>query len=396
LISIDMLRGIAVLLVLFSHLPFSMQAAAHDHGVVRANISVFSDWSVHALKFGRFGVHLFLVISGFCIHMQWARYRTVDRKIEFLGFWKRRLRRLYPPYAMAVLLSLAGLFLLFGVVGHARGGLATRFGYPNVSLLAVDLLLLLLLLQNVNDASTRIGNGPFWTLALEEQLYVLYFPLLWMRRRLGWLRTLGIIAGATLGWRVLGEALAHAGHLPGFWYVVGPARWLEWALGAVAVEAHVGLIRLPRWSHSAFVGVALLGVAIAVNLPMVGEAGWIGVKVVNDVSFGLTFFVLINMACRAEKTGDLQRIPWITPALASVGVWSYSLYLTHEPVIVAVKQAAVRLGLGVPSIVLLRIGVPLIVAYVFHLVIERRFMNVSRARAKVVPKPSETQPRIAV
>src|SRR5262245_16646268 len=52
------------------------------------------------------GVFLFFVISGFCIHLQWARAQAsgANSTIQFGAFWKRRIRRLYPPYIIALVL----------------------------------------------------------------------------------------------------------------------------------------------------------------------------------------------------------------------------------------------------------------------------------------------------
>ncbi len=94
--------------------------------------------------------------------------------------------RLYPPYLVALLLSLAAMYVAHSVLQSSPSGVAAAFGYQSSADFVVDLMLLLLLCQNLNDASMRVGNGPFWSLALEEQLYLLYFPMLWLRRRLGW------------------------------------------------------------------------------------------------------------------------------------------------------------------------------------------------------------------
>jgi peptidoglycan/LPS O-acetylase OafA/YrhL len=50
--------------------------------------------------------------------------------------------------------------------------------------------------------------------------------------------------------------------------------------------------------------------------------------------WGLGFFILVNRAVQSERSwlSALQRTPLVT-AFASVGVFSYSLYLTHELVI---------------------------------------------------------------
>ena len=371
LAAIDALRGVAALAVLISHLPFSMSARPATGDAVAG--SVFPQWVDAICQHGAYGVHLFLIISGFCIHMAWARKGDDSTSVGFGQFWRRRLYRLYPPYFVALLLSLAGLFVLFTVIGGARGSFAARLGYQSESQLAVDLVLLLLLAQNLNGASRRIGNGPFWTLALEEQLYAVYFPLLWMRRRWDWSRTLIVVGLVTLSWRlVAGFALPN---LPSLVYI-GPSRWFEWVLGSLAVEAYLGRVQLPAWCRSGTVGLALAGIALLViNAPRFGVRElWL--MPISDAVCGVALFTLVNYACKVRwaepGTGAIGRF------FAWVGTFSYSLYLTHELVIVAAKHGAMRVGVGTGGIVVARLVLPVFAGWLFYRVVERRFLHASR------------------
>src|SRR5262249_16992608 len=141
------------------------------------------------------GVFLFFVISGFCIHLQWARAQTEGdaQTPSFVGFWKRRVRRLYPPY----LFTLA-LFLL--MMAFTVGIDASRF-------FLYDLSMHLLMLHNLDPQTCYSLNGVFWTLAIEEQLYLCYFVLLLARRKLGWGPTLLLCAAARLAWFGFGHLL---------------------------------------------------------------------------------------------------------------------------------------------------------------------------------------------
>lgn len=378
LAAIDALRGVAVLAVLVSHLPFSMSRS----GAVPAEIP-FPAWSTAVTDHGRFGVHLFLILSGFCIHMAWARRPDHEGTVGFAQFWRRRLHRLYPPYFAALVASIAGLYVLHTILGGASGSIAERLGYPSIPQLAIDLVLLVLLAQNLNNASQRIGNGPFWTLALEEQLYALYFPLLWMRRKYGWTRALVVVGLTTVVWRVIATFVA-----PESWgamFRMGPARWFEWTLGALAVEAHLGRVTLPAWARSGRVGLALLAVAIACyDAPRIGVPESLLLPVVDGV-FGIALFTLVNYAChvRWAERGVVARF------FAWVGTFSYSLYLTHQLVIVAAKQLALRLGLGVAGVLCFRAVLAIAGAWAFFQIVERRFLNSSRRAA---PRPAAVAP----
>ena len=101
--GIDALRGIAALGVVFYH------AVEQGEKFLPHNFLQYPVRAAQTLSsFGYISVFLFFVISGFCIHLQWAKAQAagVEPEIRFGAFWKRRLRRLYPPYIIALLLFL--------------------------------------------------------------------------------------------------------------------------------------------------------------------------------------------------------------------------------------------------------------------------------------------------
>src|ERR1041384_865590 len=83
--SIDALRGVAALGVVFFH------AVEQGRNVVPNNLLEYPVRLVQfASSFGYIGVFLFFVISGFCIHLQWARAKAAGKQpdIRFGAFWK--------------------------------------------------------------------------------------------------------------------------------------------------------------------------------------------------------------------------------------------------------------------------------------------------------------------
>jgi peptidoglycan/LPS O-acetylase OafA/YrhL len=247
--SIDALRGIAALGVVLYH------AVMQTTNAVPSN---FFRWPVKLLQlvssFGYSGVFLFFVISGFCIHLQWAKSRANGQvpSVQFGAFWRRRFRRLYPPYLIA--------FALFMLMAALSTGInVTHF-------FVYDVVMHLLMLHNLDPNTCYSINGVFWTLAIEEQLYLAYFLLLFLRRRWGWGATLLACAVARLGW----FAFSHAA-----WVTTGTgipvpeaaaSHWLTWALGAIAVEAYFGLVKLPKWCSNLWLGVAAIIAASATSV----------------------------------------------------------------------------------------------------------------------------------
>src|SRR6267142_5392703 len=110
--GIDALRGIAALGVVAYH------AVWQAGNSVPQNLFKWPVVFIHALSsFGYVGVFLFFVISGFCIHLQWAKAQAAGKpyEIKFGAFWKRRFRRLYPAYLIALVLFLGLTALTIGI-----------------------------------------------------------------------------------------------------------------------------------------------------------------------------------------------------------------------------------------------------------------------------------------
>ncbi|HEX8181487.1 MAG TPA: acyltransferase [Pyrinomonadaceae bacterium] len=375
--GLDALRGFAAIYVVLYH---AVTQSPRDEWNaflrgVAAPLRAF-------LHYGYISVFLFFVISGFCIHLHWAKARAAGRpaQLDFIPFWRRRLRRLYPPYLCALVLFLA-------VAAYADGVAFTRF-------YLYDLVLHLTMLHNL-DSHTAYGiNGVFWTLAIEEQLYLAYFLLLFLRRRWGWRTTIACCAGARVAWLLLSLLIKNK---YGVFLPVNEAaaaHWFTWALGALSVEAAFGLIQLPRWCRSWRVCLAALAAAAGLaylqeNVPLV----WYvhdGIWLLTHPLWAVGLFVLVNRVVAAELAGRLWRnVPRLWNWGASIGLMSYSLYLTHELVMLEIWRFT---GRGLPGyVVAVFIMTPLSIAcaWVFFWFCERPFLPRS-ARAVVPSTPLGT------
>jgi len=334
----------------------------------------------YVVHFAFAGIYLFFVISGFCIHLFWAKARAAGAHkpvINFFTFWKRRVRRLYPPYFAAL-----ALYLLY---------LAYKTPVQVTGFYVWDVLLHLFMLHNVDLRTTYTINGAFWTLAIEEQLYLAYFLLLFLRIRYGWTRTLILCFSARVAWLIMGRALgASLGiHIPVT--EAAATNWFIWALGALSVEAALGIIKLPRWCFRLSVAGVALGCAMALAqlLPLVDhislahDVGWL----IMHPAWGVGFFVLVNYAVAAEQRWRIKStpVPRLIPGLAAIGLISYSLYLTHSFVLMHWYWFGFT-KLHILSISLL-ITTPLSVvfAWLFFRVCERPFMTSSAMRATKKP-----------
>jgi peptidoglycan/LPS O-acetylase OafA/YrhL len=376
--SIDALRGIAALGVVLYH--------AVEQGKNSLPNNLF-DYPIRALQlvssFGYIGVFLFFVISGFCIHLQWAKARAagVEPDIRFGSFWKRRLRRLYPPYIIAL-----ALFLL---VAHSYGELNfTHFFF-------YDIVMHLLMLHNLDPQTCYTINGVFWTLAIEEQLYLAYFLLLFVRVRWGWRVTIAVCLGARVVWMLL-SYLAWVKFGYGLPVPEGAlSHWFTWALGAIGIEAYFGLIKLPRWFRDLRLAGLLIVAAtlLAYYLHFVPKdtLGKNAMWFLIHPLWGLGFFILINQLVLAEQSWIRRaRVPSLISIFATVGIFSYSLYLTHELVVIVSWRFTNPVWLQSVNVLLLTVPITILFAWVFFWFCERPFMV--RRRKETTDRSSHWTP----
>lgn len=161
LASLDLVRGIAIILVVLYHtyiLLFPVPDASSVYNesgfLILDNIKTLF-YYFNPLNMGWTGVELFLVLSGFLIQYNYApRYPNISWK----RFFAKRLFRIIPAYY-------AALLIFFTFYGIRTGSLDWN-----------DFIIHSLFLHNLFDAYFFTVNASFWSIALEMQLYFL-FPL---------------------------------------------------------------------------------------------------------------------------------------------------------------------------------------------------------------------------
>jgi peptidoglycan/LPS O-acetylase OafA/YrhL len=377
--SIDALRGIAALGVVFYH------AVDQTGKVVPGGLLKYPVQALQRLSsFGYIGVFLFFVISGFCIHLQWARARANDEQpnIRFIPFWKRRLRRLYPPYVIAI-----SIFLL--ITAASVGLNVTRF-------FIYDVVMHLLMLHNLDPHTCYSINGVFWTLAIEEQLYLAYFLLLFLRKRWGWTATLTVCLAARLGWMVFSHVLWLKSGIGVPVPEAAASHWFTWGLGAIGVEAWFGLVKLPKWTRNLKLGaVLIIGASVLSNqLPLISkETYWhdFGWFVLHPI-WGVGFFIVVNRTVLAEDSWVRNfKLPSLISVFATLGVFSYSIYLTHELTIMqSWRWINPKLWQSL-NVVVVTVPATILLAWFFFWFCERPFMVKKKERSTENPAVPESR-----
>jgi peptidoglycan/LPS O-acetylase OafA/YrhL len=325
--SIDALRGIAALMVAGYHIwghygvyPFP------SLGVVPWTKSAgILAYLVSPLRWGYLGVGLFLVLSGFCIHLPYARKRVANGSynFEWRKFYLRRLWRLYPAYAVSVI----GTFFLLLITAHGTDFVG---GPPTIG----DLISHLTLTHGYFDRYFYSIVHVYWSLALEFQLYLEYPLFLYLFVKVGLTRSIIFLSIVSLAWRLIALNVFHSQLISVAW--TGPyammgfvlARMPEWLFGAWLAEWFVrgGNTKVSRMPLAAF---AVVGLFIAI-FSSLSEQLW----VFTDMLFGLGFALMVAAAIVSRKSTNSFRSfsPILVPAykwLIWVGTISYSLYLFH-------------------------------------------------------------------
>jgi len=369
--SVDALRGIAALAVVLYH------AIDRSPKVLPTNSLRYPMELIQFLSsFGYIGVFLFFVISGFCIHLQWRRSRSVNEEpsIAFGNFWKRRIRRLYPPYLIALTLFLSFTALSVGIS-------VSRF-------FIYDLAMHLLMLHNLDPRTCYSINGVFWTLAIEEQLYLAYFLLLFLRKRWGWSVTLIVCLLARAAWMIFSHIVWQKTDIGVPVPEAAASHWFTWALGAIAVEAWFGLVKLPRWTRDLKLASVLIVSASAIayfgsSIPK--DTFWhISSWFLLHPLWGIGFFIVLNRALLAEDSWIRElKLPSLVSVFATLGVFSYSIYLTHELTIMQSWRWANPAAWQMQNVFLLTIPATIVSAWVFFWFCERPFMNRKKPEATI-------------
>lgn len=315
------------------------------------------------LRNGWLGVHVFFVISGYCIAARLASDHRAGRSV--IRFWLDRLWRIYPAYWMAVVASaLLALLALPWNGGPLFSSSAHIGALPGT--IAEGLITLLSLEPWFSRPSYVLVA---WSLAYEVAFYGLA----------GGLFSLAKFTGRPRHAYLLGGLIAGIGLFPSIWSVLPfVTLWTHFYLGALAWllvhRNHAGFSHTVAVFGPVALGAMLLPIPHAAGLRCAVAVAWLLV-------------VLHRFDDRIAKHPAGLWLGW-------VGTFSYSLYLVHVPVVSRSRNLLERFW---PPGRLEAIWVPimaLILAFaasrIFFLIIERSFERARsayrrRVQATVIP-----------
>ncbi|WP_396668846.1 acyltransferase family protein [Microbacterium sp. R86528] len=347
--GLDGLRAIAVILVVVYHL-----------------------FPPDALPGGFIGVDVFFVISGFLITSLLLREHSRSGKIALVPFWQRRARRLLPALAVVVTVCSTLAWMVGGDVLTRLGAQvlgAATFSYNWISL-AGD--------SGYFAASTPELFRNFWSLAVEEQFYLLWplvLPLFLLLPRT-WARVgmALVLAAASAVW--MGVMVSSgAGELTRAYFGTDTHAF-GLLIGIAAAFAMAQLRRMDaawartNWALGVTSAAAILGLAGIVALAMMAPTE-------DLVTFPGTLLAASLCSVAVVIAGAWPR-SWVGPRLDAaplrwIGARSYGIYLWHWPLLVLAVAAAQGTGLsaGVPLwISVWVLGVTLVVSALSYRYIE--------------------------
>ena len=302
--ALDGLRGLAVLAVVGHHV---------------GALLLPPRWGPELLPAGFLGVDVFFVLSGFLITTL-----LLERRAE-----PGRVRRFYLRRALRLLPAVTALLGIATVVAIAAGESLTRVA--NTILVVATYTTNWASLEGV---SVLPELNHLWSLAVEEQFYVLWPALLWgllaMRVRPGALLTIALgLALASATWRALLWERGEGARI----YFRSDTRADALLLGAaVALVPLARLEALPRRARLAAAVAGLLVLAVAMlGLELQSPSLYLGGFTVVAAASA----ALIVLALRPDTS--LARA-LAAPPLVAVGLGSYALYLWHFPIFLLARD----------------------------------------------------------
>jgi exopolysaccharide production protein ExoZ len=349
LIQLQYLRAIAALMVIYFHAILQLR-------------NVQPDAVMNGLLFGKSGVDLFFVLSGF---VMWIT--TADRQIGAREFYLRRIIRIVPLYWMLTLVAAATALIIPSALK------STVFDLPHV----IATLLFLPWINPADPAGSMIAPVivPGWTLNYEMYFYLLFGALLGLSKAVRPYALAGLLLAIFLLCQFLGPELTAA-------RFYGDAVVFEFVIGVA-----IGKLYLDGHRISGALAWPLVAIAGAIML----HSDWMEWDLPRLFTVGLPAAVIVG----AFALTDFSRKP-VLGWLAHLGDASFSLYLSHIFVLAGARMLYGRLPFAWMQnealFLILCLAASIVVAIALHNLFEKPVDRFLRSRRQAPARLSPATP----
>ena len=380
--SFDFWRGLACLMIVAFHACMYPLETPRPQDTSAGEKLAFS-----LLERAWYGVPIFFVISGYCITATCQSLR--DRSHPARQYFYRRFRRIFPPFWVAIIFTL--VMVGFVIVAREKAlftdGIVPLRHPLNISLF--DWIANLTLTEGMvhrlarpdDDGAGVFFLPPSWTLAYEEQFYAICGAALLLARRRFFVMVAAISTAVACIYLV--SALGRRLPVEGFFF---DGRWLMFAAG-ILVFYRLNHVRAGRrWRVDL---VLFLGLCATTLLLKQHRS-----HVTLELRVSLAFALLIGLLHHWDTTIAHSKV--LRP-ISLCGTMCYSLYLVHWPIVKVISyffytRGVTTIGGTVLTALPAGLAASLLVGMLFHLLIERRFMNPTAGKSHEPAKDSAELP----
>ena len=380
---LDGLRGLAALYVVMHHAYCEMNGR-DSHSTIHGVIGSIA----HTLAFGQIAVDVFIVLSGYCLMLPVAR--ATDKKLSggLKGFFLRRARRILPPYYAALFCSLIFIAIIPGL--NQKNGTFWDQALPAFQ--SNVILSHFFLIHNLNlNWAFRI-DYPMWSVATEWQIYFCFPVLLVIYRKFDLIPTL-LVSGLVAWLLMLYFPPLSAAR---------PYLLCLFALGMTgaslnfAEKYHAFRDRIPWGILSGVLAVLCCGFTRhsfpGFHYGQVGFEVLVGITTMSLLVYCTNWLTLI-------ENRSVPKRPFILRLLESkgavlLGIFSYSLYLIHAPLLAEanILMNGLNLQSNIRLLCMLAVDMPavIILAYAFHWIFEKPFLRIQERKVPVIELTSSS------
>jgi peptidoglycan/LPS O-acetylase OafA/YrhL len=319
IISLDIVRGLAALSVFLTHLgnPFINNSIGHKIiGLYHSFFSFFfwCNGGLHA------GVVVFIVLSGFCIHMPLSK--TNEKHPNWKYYSIRRFYRIYPVMVFAILAGLVSLYVT----------------NEEVHQVVKNLIANLFLISSVFPVAAPLGNVILGTVIVECLLYIIYPFGYLAANRYSWkavLTTCFVVYVLNISWLFLTSVEPSWVQRNIFSFLV------YWWIGAFAVQIVSNNKDRGKFNLKTFFLLFIVYLFISHFFNVKG-AHYLKSFILAIVTAYLLAILYIYELSKNKSEKRQGKYDFLTSLFSNLGERSYSLYVIHLPVLTVASYYLAR------------------------------------------------------